>query len=108
MPAFLQTTHDVLEHLMPVMSNAELRVSLTVLRLTQGQGREQTEQLPIPNLAALSGLSESSCKTGIQEGLTRGSLRRFEARDQQNRLVYTYAFELDASVNRLVIDRSGA
>lgn len=93
---------------MPVMSNAELRVSLTVLRLTQGQRRPQTEQLSIPTLASLSGLSESSCKTGIQEGLTRGSLRRFEARDQQNRLVYTYAFELDASVNRQAMNRGEA
>lgn len=103
-PNYTQIPNTLFE-LLPVMSNAELRVTLTLLRKTIGWHKARTELLSVPELADLAGLSESSAKTGIKEATARGTVKKFKARDAQNRPTYRYGVVISDSVTREEFER---
>ena len=103
-PNYTQTPNTLFE-LLPVLSNAELRITLALVRETHGWHRRRTDRLSVPELAALAGLSESSAKTGIKEGLTRGTLKRFKVRDSQNRPTFKYGLVITDQVTREEFER---
>ena len=104
-PNYTQTPNRLFDDLLPVLSNAELRVTLVLVRLTMGWHRTQTDRLSLPALAALAGISESSAKTGVQEGLARGTIRRVKTRDELRRPTYRYALRLQPGLDVTPIHR---
>jgi hypothetical protein len=103
-PNYTQTPNTLFD-LLPVISNAELRVTLALVRETHGWHRQRTDMLSVPELAALAGLSASSAKTGIAEALKRGTLKRFKTRDSQNRPTYKYGLVIRDDVPREEFER---
>jgi hypothetical protein len=96
-PNFTATPNTLIDHLLPVMSNAELRVTLILIRMTTGWHLKKTaDALSIPALAQLAGLSDSSCKTGLGEGVRRGTLKKYAVRDELNRKTYRYSVQFKA------------
>lgn len=89
-PNYTQTPNTLFD-LLPVLSNAELRITMALVRETFGWHRQRTEQISQTELAALAGLSESSAKTGLAEGLKRGTLKRHKTKDNKNRPTYRYS-----------------
>lgn len=103
-PNYTQTPNTLFD-LLPVISNAELRISLALVRETHGWHRQRTDMLSVPELAALAGLSPSSAKTGIAEAMKRGTLKRFKTRDGQNRTTYKYGLVIRDDVPREEFER---
>lgn len=95
--AYTMTPNVLIDHLLPVMSSAELRVTLVLIRKTIGWHLSKTaDSLSIPELAQLAGLSHSSCKTGLSEGVKRGTLKKHAVRDELNRKTYRYSVQFKA------------
>ena len=97
-PNYTQTPNTLFD-LLAVISNAELRVTLALVRETFGWHKQRTDRMSITELADLAGLSPSSAKTGVKEGLKRGTIKRFKAKDEQNRQTYRYGLVITDRVN---------
>lgn len=96
-PNFTATPNTLFDRLLPVMSNAELRVTLVLIRLTTGWHLVKTaDALSIPELAEKGGLSPASVKTGISEGMKRGTIKRHATRDELNRRTFRYSIQFRA------------
>lgn len=104
-PNYTQTPNLLFDDLLPVMSNAELRITLVAIRLTIGWHEIKTETLSVTELAEKAGLSPSSAKTGIAEAMKRGTLKRHKTRDSQNRQTYRYSLALSNSILREEFER---
>lgn len=103
-PNYTQTPNTLFD-LLPVISNAELRVTLVFVRETHGWHRQKTDMLSVPDIASLAGLSESSAKTGIKEAMQRGTLKRFKVRDDHRRQTYKYGLVISDRVTREEFER---
>lgn len=103
-PNYTQTPNTLFD-LLPVISNAELRITLALVRETHGWHRQRTDMLSVTELASLAGLSESSAKTGIKEATQRGTLKRFKARDAMNRPTFKYGLVIRDDVPREEFER---
>ena len=96
-PNFTATPNTLFDQLLPVMSNAELRVTLVLIRLTTGWHLDKTAKaLTISELAQKGGLSPASVKTGVSQGLERGTIKRHATRDNLNRKVFRYSVQFQA------------
>ncbi|MCY1703716.1 hypothetical protein [Deinococcus sp. SL84] len=108
LPNYTQTPNVIFDELMSVMSNAELRVTLVVVRHTLGWHVKKTEgPLPLPEIARMAGISLRSASTGTQEGVKRGLLVRHACHDADGRKTYAYSLNFEADPGKLyqVIER---
>lgn len=64
--------------LMPVMSEAELRVTLAIVRKTYGWHKRE-DKLSYSQLMELTGLSRQGVSDGLDAGMERGTITRTEA-----------------------------
>lgn len=103
-PNYTQVPNQIFA-LMPSTSNAELRITLALIRLTLGWHRQRTERLSIPELAEAAGISPNSAKTGLQEAMRRGTVRRHKARDELNRVTYRYSLVIDDEISAEAFER---
>ncbi|MDP9765561.1 hypothetical protein [Deinococcus enclensis] len=103
-PNYTQTPNTLFD-MLPVISNAELRITLALVRETHGWHRQRTDMLSVTELAGLAGLSESSAKTGIKEAMQRGTLKRFKTRDAMNRPTFKYGMVIRDDVPREEFER---
>lgn len=103
-PNYTQVPNQVFA-LLPSLSNAELRITLALIRLTLGWYRNRTERLSIPELAEAAGISPNSAKTGLQEAIRRGTVRRHKARDELNRVTYRYSLILNDEISTEAFER---
>jgi hypothetical protein len=103
-PNYTQVPNQIFA-LMPSISNAELRITLALIRLTLGWHRQRTERLSIPELAEAAGISPNSAKTGLQEAMRRGTVRRHKARDELNRVTYRYSLVIDDEISAEAFER---
>lgn len=74
-------TPDALFALMPVMGEAELRVTLHLVRQTLGWRREWSdpEYSTVPAIARATGLSPEGVRRGIRAGIARGTVERADS-----------------------------
>lgn len=73
-PNYTQTPNEIFE-LMPLMDEAELRVTLAIVRETFGWHRKQSK-LSLSRLMKLTGLSRQGVINGIEAGMNRRTLGR--------------------------------
>ena len=103
-PNYTQVPNQIFA-LMSSISNAELRITLALIRLTLGWHRQRTARLSIPELAEAAGISPTSAKTGLQEAMRRGTVRRHKARDEFNRVTYRYSLVIDDEISAEAFER---
>ncbi|MFC6662930.1 hypothetical protein [Deinococcus multiflagellatus] len=99
LPNYTQSPNVLFDDLLPVMSNAELRVTLVLIRLTFGWHRERSDKMSNKEIAKLAGISPNSAKTGISEGMRRGTIKRYKAKDELNREVFRYGLRLATGIS---------
>lgn len=87
-PNYTQMPNDLFP-LMPLMGEAELRVTLAVARATFGWHREEVE-LSFNKLRLLTGLSKQGVINGVEAGVTRGTLKQIETRGRHG-MTYCYS-----------------
>lgn len=82
-------TPDALFAMMPAMNEAELRVTLYLVRQTFGWRREwsKPEHSTTPALARGTGLTEKGVRAGVRDGMDRGTIERANASETRS---YTY------------------
>lgn len=82
-------TPDALFAMMPAMNEAELRVTLYLVRQTFGWRREwsKPEHTTTPALARGTGLTEKGVRAGVRDGMDRGTIERANASETRS---YTY------------------
>lgn len=83
-PNYTQIPNVVLDDLMPLMEEAELRVTLAISRRTFGFHRESAK-LSLSELQKMTGLSRQGVINGVTAGIKRGTIEREPTGDS-----YTY------------------
>jgi len=74
---------------LPYMGLAELKVALAVIYQTWQVGGG--EQITIPEIERLTGLSRQAAMKGVQEAMKRGVLSRFKIPNRTGQPLYGYA-----------------
>lgn len=93
-PNYTQVPNTLLDEHAPKMSEAELRISLAIVRQTFGWHRRQ-KKLSLTELSIMTGLSRQGTINGIEDGIARGTITR--VKDGQG-----YLYELTVMPNKLV------
>ena len=75
-PNFTQTPNLLFDEQMAVMGNAELRVTLAIVRQTFGWHKE-SDVISLSQLIKMTGLSRQGVVDGVKEGLERGTIKRY-------------------------------
>ena len=79
-PNHTQTPNELFDIHMKDMSEAELKVVLTICRKTFGW-RKERDRISLTQLEKLTGMSRTSVIKGIQEGIGRNVIERFGCGD---------------------------
>ncbi len=77
-PNHTQTPNELFDTHMKDMSEAELKVTLTICRKTFGW-HKQTDKISLTQLEKITGMTRTSVSKGVQEGIERGTIERFKA-----------------------------
>lgn len=77
-PNFTMTPNMLFDELMKDMSEAELKVTLAIVRKTFGY-HKQRDQISLTQLEELTGLSRRACVDGVEAVITRGLVQRGES-----------------------------
>lgn len=84
-PTYTQTPNILFDELMRDMSEAELKVTLAIMRQTFGWHR-QFYEMSLTDLQELTGLSRPSITKGIDAGIRRATIRRRQ--DEEGNFYY--------------------
>jgi hypothetical protein len=78
-PNYTQTPNLLLDDLMPYMGEAELKVTLVLMRRTFGYHRDKVE-ISLSHLQEATRLSRQGVINGINAGIERGTIARTEGK----------------------------
>lgn len=92
-PNHTQTPNTLFDVYLPLMSGAELKVTLAICRKTFGWHQKE-DRLSLSQLQKLTGLSRQSVINGIDQGVDRGTIARRQVADS-----WSYSLVLDGQLS---------
>ena len=75
-PNYTETPNALFDIDMAIMGDAELRVTLTVIRKTLGYHKHKPEPISLTQIQKMSGLSRQGAIDGVEAALKRGRIKR--------------------------------
>ena len=95
-PNYTQTPNELFDTHMPLMKLAELKVTLALVRRTIGWHKEGPIPMSVADFMAATGLtSENSVRTGIKNGIARGTIIEHPDRGPRGIKLYDLAYFRD-------------
>jgi phage replication O-like protein O len=94
-PNYTMTPNDLLDELMPLMGEAELRIVLAAIRKTLGYHRT-SDEISRTQFEKMTGLSRQGVEDGVQAAIARGVMREV-ARGKRGVIRYALVIESDQS-----------